>query len=157
MFLLRHTKTKSTLESSTWMMIIYLLNKAQWWCLQINCSKRDDDIINLLSNWLIVIWLQAMTARSKVLSVIREIVDQKRCSPAAAEGGTDILSILLQNVDDGHLTQSEVEDQLIESVFSFQQGPCLCPCRCPCLHPHPCPPHVISEYNCCNLVVAQNI
>ena len=76
---------------------------------------------------------QAMSARSEVLTVVQDIIKQKRTTPVTdeEEGTADILTILLQNIEEGHITQSEVEDQLIESVFSFQQGLsfnsyCLC-------------------------------
>ena len=67
---------------------------------------------------------QAMSARSEVLTVVQDIIKQKRTTPVTdeEEGTADILTILLQNIEEGHITQSEVEDQLIESVFSFQQG-----------------------------------
>ena len=76
---------------------------------------------------------QAMSARSEVLTVVQDIIKQKRTTPVTdeEEGTADILTILLQNIEEGHISQSEVEDQLIESVFSFQQGLsfnsyCLC-------------------------------
>ena len=72
-----------------------------------------------------------MSARTKVLTVIRDIIKQKRTTPVTDEEGTaDILTILLQNIEEGHITQSEVEDQLIESAFSFQQGLSFDYCFC---------------------------
>ena len=73
-----------------------------------------------------------MSARTKVLTVIRDIIKQKRTTPVTdeEEGTADILTILLQNIEEGHITQSEVEDQLIESVFSFQQGLSFNYCFC---------------------------
>ena len=75
---------------------------------------------------------QAMSARSEVLTVVQDIIKQKRTTPVTdeEEGTADILTILLQNIEEGHITQSEVEDQLIESVFSFQQGLSFNYCFC---------------------------
>lgn len=65
-----------------------------------------------------------MVAREEVLVVIREIIDKKRSMPESEQ--TDALSILLSQVDAGEgISQKEVEDSVIEGMFSAQNGKIL--------------------------------
>lgn len=67
-----------------------------------------------------------MQARTAVLTIIRKLMEQK----SGSGEGDDALSHLLMNIKQGNLDQSEVEDSLIESMFSVQNGePCKISCQ----------------------------
>jgi len=56
-----------------------------------------------------------------VLSIIREIIKKKKSYEEKGEC-LDILSHLLVQCENGHLTHAEVEDGIIENFFSSVNG-----------------------------------
>ncbi|XP_067938908.1 cytochrome P450 26A1-like [Watersipora subatra] len=68
---------------------------------------------------------QAMVARESVLKVIREVIHENQRLPDQHKD--DVLSVLLSEMESGDLKQVEIEDMLIEGLFSALNGlPSLC-------------------------------
>jgi len=63
-------------------------------------------------------FIQAMKARTAMLATLHEIITKQH----QQRGNTDAVSILKEQVDDGTLTMKELQDTIIEMLFSAFHG-----------------------------------